>query len=166
MIWCGWKSKENWHVLVNQFHGNIHSKTLGCRKIKSVLRDVKWCFNASWGLKGLKQVSRFVLLVSTIHLVTASVFRMLSTLRMRMGPQRVLNESWRPTYFYAYQMYFMVLVYILLVLMYIICVFMYIHSKQYRFIRRNPSVLSPRNLRRTLAGFSWGCMVIVLKGSF
>ena len=53
MIWCGWKSKENCHVLVNLFHGNIHSKTLCCSKIKSVFRDVKWCFNASWGLKGL-----------------------------------------------------------------------------------------------------------------
>ena len=26
---------------------------LSCREIKSVFRDVKWCFNASWGLKGL-----------------------------------------------------------------------------------------------------------------
>ena len=52
MIWCGLKIKENCHILVNQFHGNIHSKTLGYRKIKSVFRDVKWCFNASWGLKG------------------------------------------------------------------------------------------------------------------
>ena len=57
MIWCGLKIKENCHVLVNQFHGNIHSKTLGCRRIKSVFRDVKWCFNASWGLKGLIRVS-------------------------------------------------------------------------------------------------------------
>ena len=39
--------------VVNQFHGNIHSKTLGCRKIKSVFRDVKWCFNAARGLKWL-----------------------------------------------------------------------------------------------------------------
>ena len=40
-------------VLVNQFHGNFHSKTICCRKIKFVFRDVKWCFIASWGLKGL-----------------------------------------------------------------------------------------------------------------
>ena len=54
MIWCGLKIKENCHVsLINQFHGDCHSKTLGCRKIKCVFRDVKWCFNASWGLKGL-----------------------------------------------------------------------------------------------------------------
>ena len=33
--------KENCHVLVNQFHGNFCSKTLGCRKIKSVYRDVR-----------------------------------------------------------------------------------------------------------------------------
>ena len=29
--------KENCHELVNQFHGKFCSKTLGCRKIKSVL---------------------------------------------------------------------------------------------------------------------------------
>ena len=29
------------HVLRNQFHGYFHSKTLCCRKIKSVFRDVK-----------------------------------------------------------------------------------------------------------------------------
>ena len=46
--------KKNCHVLVNQFHGNFPI-TLGCGKIKSALRDVKWCFNASWGLKGLSQ---------------------------------------------------------------------------------------------------------------
>ena len=51
----GEKIKENYHVLVNQFHGNFNSKTLACRKIKSVFRDVKWCFNASWGLKGLNE---------------------------------------------------------------------------------------------------------------
>ena len=48
-----WKSTENWHILVKQFHGNFRSKTLCCRKIRSVFRDVKWCFNASWGLEGL-----------------------------------------------------------------------------------------------------------------
>ena len=53
MTWCGWRSKENCHILVNQFHGNFRSKTLSCRIIRSVIRDVKWCFNASWGLKGL-----------------------------------------------------------------------------------------------------------------
>ena len=54
MICCGWKIKENCHVLVNQFHGNCYSQTTSCRKIRSVFRDVKCCFNASWGLKGLK----------------------------------------------------------------------------------------------------------------
>ena len=48
-----WRWFENYHVLVKPFHGNFRSKTLACRKIKSVFRDVKWCFNASWGLKGL-----------------------------------------------------------------------------------------------------------------
>ena len=59
MIQCGLKINENYHVLVNQFHGNIHSKTLGSRKTKSVFRDVKLCFNASWGLKGLMAVQLF-----------------------------------------------------------------------------------------------------------
>ena len=51
LMW--FKIKKNCHVLVNQFHGNIYSETLGCGKIKCFFRDVKWCFNASWGLKGL-----------------------------------------------------------------------------------------------------------------
>ena len=53
MIWCGFKIKENWHVLVNQFHENFRSKSLCFRKIKYVFMNVKWCFNESWGLKGL-----------------------------------------------------------------------------------------------------------------
>ena len=47
------KNKENRHVLINQLHGNFRSKILYCRKIRCVFRDVKRCFNASWGLKGL-----------------------------------------------------------------------------------------------------------------
>ena len=39
LIW--FKIKENYHVLVNQFHGNYRSKTRCCRNIKSVFRDVK-----------------------------------------------------------------------------------------------------------------------------
>ena len=53
MIRCGLKIKENCHVLVNQFHVNFHAKTPSCRKMKSVFRDVKRCFNASWELKVL-----------------------------------------------------------------------------------------------------------------
>ena len=49
----------NWRQLpciaVKQFHGNFPSEILSCRKIRSVFRDVKWCFNASWGLKGLRR---------------------------------------------------------------------------------------------------------------
>ena len=54
MIWCGLKIEENHRVLVNQLHGNSRYKTLCFRKIRYVFMDVKWCFNASWGLKGLK----------------------------------------------------------------------------------------------------------------
>ena len=46
------KIKENCHTLVNQFHGIFNSKTPichGCRKIRSVFRDVNLCFNASLG---------------------------------------------------------------------------------------------------------------------
>ena len=39
MIWCGLKIKENYHVLVNQFHGIFRSKSVGCRKIRSVFSD-------------------------------------------------------------------------------------------------------------------------------
>ena len=60
MIWSGWKIKENYHVLVNQFHGNFHSKTVSCKKIQSVFRDVKWCFNAMWGLKGMLVTIKYV----------------------------------------------------------------------------------------------------------
>ena len=44
---------ENCNVLVNKFHGNFRSKTPSYRKIKSVSRDVKWCFNAWWGVNPL-----------------------------------------------------------------------------------------------------------------
>ena len=43
--------------MVNHYPGNFHSKTLSCRKMNQFsFRDVKWCFNASWGLKGLMVV--------------------------------------------------------------------------------------------------------------
>ena len=35
------KNKENYHVLVNQFHGNFRSKTSSCVEIKYVFRDVR-----------------------------------------------------------------------------------------------------------------------------
>ena len=44
--------EDNYHVLVNQFHGNFHSKTLSCRKIKSVFRDVNDALMHREGLKG------------------------------------------------------------------------------------------------------------------
>ena len=53
MSWSGRKNEENCDDLVKEFHGNCPSKTVSCRKIKSVFRDVKWCFHASRGLKGL-----------------------------------------------------------------------------------------------------------------
>ena len=60
MIWSEWKNKEKWNVLVNQFHRNFCSKTLSCGKIKSVFRDLKWCCNASWGLKGLNMFGELI----------------------------------------------------------------------------------------------------------
>ena len=53
MTWSRWKSEENCHVLVRHFYGDSPSKTLSCREINCFFRDVKWCCNASWGLKGL-----------------------------------------------------------------------------------------------------------------
>ena len=48
-----WRKACNAKVTdLSEFYGNFRFKTPGCRKIKSVFRDVKWCFNASWGLKG------------------------------------------------------------------------------------------------------------------
>ena len=38
---------KNCHILEKQFHGNFHYKTLSCRKIEFVFRDVKRCFDAS-----------------------------------------------------------------------------------------------------------------------
>ena len=35
------KRVENYHALVNKFHGNFNLKAASCRKIKSVFRDVK-----------------------------------------------------------------------------------------------------------------------------
>ena len=41
MILKGLQIDENCHVLVKQFHEYFRSKTICCRKIKSVFRDVK-----------------------------------------------------------------------------------------------------------------------------
>ena len=50
-----WKIKKNCHVFLKQFHLNFSSKSLTLQKINSFFfSDVKWCFNASWGFKGLK----------------------------------------------------------------------------------------------------------------
>ena len=60
--WRWFDVGDNCHVLVNQFHENFRSKTLGCKKIRSVFRDIKWCFNALWGLKVLNSYVRADLL--------------------------------------------------------------------------------------------------------
>ena len=47
------KVGEKWKkilLFLKQFHENVCSKTTRFQEIKSVFRDVKWCFNASWGL--------------------------------------------------------------------------------------------------------------------
>ena len=64
--WCGLKIKENSYVLVNQFHGNFRFKTLSCRQIKSVFRDVKWCFNAAGGLKGQNDFMKYPSIIYAI----------------------------------------------------------------------------------------------------
>ena len=67
MICCGLKNEEICYVLVNKFHEIFHSKTSSCWKIESVFRDVKWCFNASWELKGLMWQSGWLALLSKPH---------------------------------------------------------------------------------------------------
>ena len=51
MTWSGWKMEGNCYVLVKQFHENLFLKPLKCREIKSVFRDLKWCFDASRALR-------------------------------------------------------------------------------------------------------------------
>ena len=77
MIWSGWKIQENYHVFVNQFLGNFRSKTLCCGKITCVFRDVKWCFNASWGLKGLTHFKNSIDQLSVIIIIL--LYRPIST---------------------------------------------------------------------------------------
>ena len=116
MIWCCLKIKENCHVLVNQFHGNFRFKTLGCRKIKSVFRDVKWCFNASGGLKGThpyrcrvhKQTCVFIVLTPrcyctfhvtlTLKLLLSSKCDTLTHSCFNVGPAtQTLPQHWATT---------------------------------------------------------------------
>ena len=48
----GWKWKTIF-LLLKQSHEYVHSKTLSFKGIKSVYRDAKWCFDASWLLNPL-----------------------------------------------------------------------------------------------------------------
>ena len=59
LMW--FKNERNWNVLANQYHGNFRSKTLGCRKIKFVFKDVKSCFNEFRGIKLLIVQQRSIL---------------------------------------------------------------------------------------------------------
>ena len=43
---------KNIMLFLKQFHDNFCSKTTRFQEIK-LCDDVRWCFNASWGLKGL-----------------------------------------------------------------------------------------------------------------
>ena len=52
MTWCGLKINEKCHVLVNQFHGNISSKTLSYRGINCVFEDVNDALMHRKGSKG------------------------------------------------------------------------------------------------------------------
>ena len=55
---------KNWRKLPcigKRVKWKFRSKTLHCREIKSVFMDVKWCLNASWGLKGLS-MANFVII--------------------------------------------------------------------------------------------------------
>ena len=47
-------NEKNILLFLKQFRENFRSKTTRFREIKSFFRDAKWCFDASWGFKGLK----------------------------------------------------------------------------------------------------------------
>ena len=108
MTWCEWKSKENCHVLVNQFHRNFRSETLGCRKTKSVFRDVKWCFIASWGLKELSLFHLWYCLTINPLTAGAAYFRVFIFLLAHLLPplkhvkdkirhqSAIFENSWPP----------------------------------------------------------------------
>ena len=88
MTWNKGKIKQNCHVLVNQFHGKFYSKALSCGKIKYVHRNLKWCFNASWGLKGLNKCN------CSLHLpfVHQTVPKQSPIFRLPIGRQLLLND--------------------------------------------------------------------------
>ena len=97
MIWCGWKIEEICHVLVNQFHGNFQSKTLSYRKIKSAFRDVKWCFNASWELKGLNLVDWHYVLMQIPYKSSKPLYSLTCLMRH--------NFKWEKNNFYNLALY-------------------------------------------------------------
>ena len=101
MIWCGLEIKENCHVLVNQFHRNFRSKTLSCRKIKSVSRYVKWCFNASWGLKGLNaSLYRWMYQLNALSVHCLPAHKTISSVMFVRSIRHILCMSWIGSLFY------------------------------------------------------------------
>ena len=56
--YSGWKWPEVGDKWKKQFHEHFRSKTTRFPEIKSVSKNVKWCFSASWGLKRLNIVHR------------------------------------------------------------------------------------------------------------
>ena len=53
------KNSRKLPCIVNQFHGNFHSKTSSCSKIKPVCRDVKYASVHCGGLKGALPLTQF-----------------------------------------------------------------------------------------------------------
>ena len=47
----------------------FRSKSPGFQEIKSFFRDAKWCLDASWGFRGLKQLTTFISLVISGSLI-------------------------------------------------------------------------------------------------
>ena len=67
---------KNILLFLKQFHDNFLSKTPRFQETKSFFRDARWCFNASWGYKGLLckkegNLDKAVFLRSTILLCKA-----------------------------------------------------------------------------------------------
>ena len=58
---------KNILLFLKLFYENFRSKTARLHEIKSFFRDARWCFNASWGPKGLTHVVlTLCLLITTI----------------------------------------------------------------------------------------------------
>ena len=90
MTWSGWQMKKIL-LFLKQFQENCRYKTTRFQEIKSFFSDVKWCFNASWGLKGLK-----LCLVIATWLIRHSQYEASAYIRAEAHQKnRVTSSGWK-----------------------------------------------------------------------